>query len=329
MSEIHVAAEAASSAAGERDNQKMSEIAEEAASSAAGERDSRFVGKCIVITGAGGNFGRAGCLYFAQRGAKVAAVDKNFEALAETVKFVRSELNLSDEYVNECINGFECDVTSSESVDVAVNDIVTAFASIDLLWNNAGYQGAIKPTLEYDVADFALVMSVNVTGMFAMMQAVAKQMAKAYEEKKKKDDSSEQSSSHPYAIVNTASVAGMRGTPAMVAYSSSKAAVLAMTVSSAKDLAPHGIRVNAVSPALIGPGYMWERQNTLHATSGSPYFATDPEKVAQGKINSVPMKRLGTTDEVVKAVAYLLSDDSSYTTAFNLVVDGGMSGGLR
>ena len=81
--------------------------------------------------------------------------------------------------------------------------------------------------------------------------------------------------------------------------------------------------------ALIGPGYMWDRQNELHAKSNSPYFATNPEKVAEGKINSVPMKRLGTIDEVVKSVAYLLSDDSSYTTAFNLVVDGGLSGGLH
>lgn len=137
------------------------------------------------------------------------------------------------------------------------------------------------------------------------------------------------SSSHPYSIVNTASVAAMRGTPAMIAYASSKAAILAMTVSAAKDLGPNGIRVNAISPALIGPGFMWDRQNELHAKSGSPYFATDPDVVAKSKVNSVPMKRLGSIEEVVKSVAYLLSDDSSYTTAFNLVVDGGMSGGLR
>ena len=299
--------------------------------------DNRFVGKCIVITGAGGTFGRAGCLYFAERGAKVAAIDNNFDALAETVKFVRQELKMSDEYVNESINGFECDVTSKESVDAAVNDVVAAFGGIELLWNNAGYQGQIKPTLEYSTDDFALVMAVNVTGMFTMLQAVARQMAKASEGKRKivdgvsteGNDDSVDTISHPFAIVNTASVAGMRGTPAMVAYSSSKAAVLAMTVSSAKDLAPYGIRVNAVSPALIGPGFMWTRQNELHASSGSPYFPSDPLKVAEGKVNSVPMKRLGTTDEVIKSVAFLLSEESSYTTAFNLVVDGGMSGGLR
>jgi NAD(P)-dependent dehydrogenase (short-subunit alcohol dehydrogenase family) len=292
--------------------------------------DMRFRGKTIVITGAGGTFGRAGCLYFAARGARVAALDNNFDALSETVRLVREECHASAQpYVNKHINGFECDVTSTESVDAAVRDVVKAFGSIHLLWNNAGYQGQIKPTLEYSVADFATVLSVNVTGMFAVMQAVAKVMAKSFAEETKSKEKAEVASSHPFAIVNTASVAGMRGTPAMVAYSSSKAAVLAMTVSSAKDLAPHGIRVNAVSPALIGPGFMWTRQNELHASSGSPYFSTDPEEVAKNKVGGVPMKRLGTTDEVINAVAFLLSDDSSYTTAFNLVIDGGMSGGLR
>ena len=318
----------------------MSTESSSAPPSAAG--DMRFRGKTIVITGAGGTFGRAGCLYFAARGARVAALDNNFDALTETVRLVREECHASAQpYVNKHINGFECDVTSTESVDAAVRDVVKAFGSIHLLWNNAGYQGQIKPTLEYSVADFATVLSVNVTGMFAVMQAVAKVMAKSFAEETKSkekekaevtgsdDNSLASSSSHPFAIVNTASVAGMRGTPAMVAYSSSKAAVLAMTVSSAKDLAPHGIRVNAVSPALIGPGFMWTRQNELHASSGSPYFSTDPEEVAKNKVGGVPMKRLGSTDEVIKAVAFLLSDDSSYTTAFNLVVDGGMSGGLR
>jgi NAD(P)-dependent dehydrogenase (short-subunit alcohol dehydrogenase family) len=223
-----------------------------------------FQNKSIVITGAGGNFGREGCLYFAQRGARVAALEKNQAALQETVDLVKNECGADARMI-----GLECDITSVESVQGAVEAAVKEFGSIDLLWNNAGYQGQIKPTLEYDPADFSMVMNVNVTGMFIVLQAVAQQMQKT----------------GGGSIVNTASVAGLRGTPAMVAYASSKAAVLAMTVSTAKDLAPYKIRVNAVSPALIGPGYMWTRQNELHAQSGSPYFATDPEVVAQNKIN--------------------------------------------
>ena len=97
-----------------------------------------------------------------------------------------------------------------------------------MLWNNAGYQGEIKPTLEYNPADFARVMNINVTGMFHVLQSVAKRMAS------QESGKNAFATSHPYSIVNTASVAALRGTPAMVAYSASKAAVLAMTVCTAK-----------------------------------------------------------------------------------------------
>lgn len=286
--------------------------------------DQRFLGKTIVITGAGGNFGREGCRWFALRGARIAALDKVLSSLEETVSYVKDELRkngITTETTTQrnVIVGLECDVTDVKSVESAVSNAVKKFGSIDLLWNNAGYQGKIKPVLEYDPKDFAMVMNINVTGMFIVLQTVAKHMSELYKSDPKKR----------FSIVNTSSVAGLRGTPAMVAYSSSKAAVLAMTVSASKDLAPFGIRVNSVSPALIGPGYMWTRQNELHAASGSPYFASDPDVVASSKINSVPMKRLGSVEEVIKSVAFLLSDDSSYTTATNLVVDGGLSGGLK
>lgn len=278
-------------------------------------KDGRFEGKHIIITGAGGNFGREGCIFFAIRGAKVAALDLNMETLNETVSIVRQKLVKRNGNEGNIV-GLECNVTEPSSVLKAIDGSVASFGTPDMLWNNAGYQGQIKPTLEYNLDDFSRVMNINVIGMFTVLQAVAKKMA---EEGKDKS----------YSIVNTASVAAMRGTPAMVAYSSSKAAILAMTVCAAKDLAPNGIRVNAISPALIGPGYMWDRQNDLHSKSGSSYFSNNPEQVAKTKVNGVPMKRLGTIEEVVKSVAYLLSDDSSYTNAFNLVVDGGMSGGLR
>ena len=278
----------------------------------------RFQGKVIVITGAGGNFGREGCLYFAKHGAKIAALDKMKQPLEETVEYVKKEVSGAVDIID-----LECDVTDASNVQTTIENIVEKYGTIDMLWNNAGYQGLIKPTLDYDPNDFSMVMNINVTGMFIVLQAVAKQMVA----QQQKDGSS--TSSTTYSIVNTSSVAGLRGTPAMVAYASSKAAVLAMTVSTSKDLAPYNIRVNAISPALIGPGYMWDRQNELHATSGSPYFDTNPEIVAKSKINSVPLKRLGTIEEVIKSVAFLLSDEASYTTGTNLVVDGGMSSGLR
>jgi len=182
--------------------------------------DNRFREKTIIITGAGGNFGRAGCLYFSERGANVAAFDNNEDALNDTVNEV---------ILTGClkIQGYTCDVTNADSIEKAVQSVSKDFDStIDMLWNNAGYQGQIKPTLEYDPADFARVMNINVTGTFIMLQSVAKIMAS--------QTKPSGGSSHPFSIVNTASVAALRGTPAMVAYSSSKAAILAMTVSSAK-----------------------------------------------------------------------------------------------
>ena len=129
------------------------------------------------------------------------------------------------------------------------------------------------------------------------------------------------------AIVQTGSVAGLRGTPTMGAYVASKAAIHGLTMAAAKDLAPYGIRVNTVMPALIGPedGYMWKRQNELHAASGSPYFSRDPSVLADKKVQGVPLKRLGEVEEVVDAVAFLLSDESAYITGTSLVVAGGMA----
>lgn len=186
--------------------------------------DTRFRGKTIIITGAGGNFGREGCLYFSRRGANVAALDLNKDALHETLRQV--------EYAG-CVamkmKVYACDVTNANSVEETIQLVASDFDDrIDMLWNNAGYQGMIKPTLDYDPDDFARVMNINVNGMFHVLQSVAKRMAS--------QNIGERSgtSSHPYSIVNTASVAALRGTPAMVAYSSSKAAILAMTVCTAK-----------------------------------------------------------------------------------------------
>ena len=186
--------------------------------------DQRFLGKTIVITGAGGNFGREGCIFFASRGANIVALDLNEESLEGTVTEVTTKLTALNLKSENVIKTIKCNVTEVESVDKAMDAAIDAYGSIDMLWNNAGYQGQIKPTLDYDPKDFANVMSINVTGMFIVMQSAAKHMAEAF---KNGIDAK-------FSIVNTASVAGLRGTPAMIAYSSSKAAVLAMTISAAK-----------------------------------------------------------------------------------------------
>lgn len=219
---------------------------------------SRFSGKTIIVTGAGGNFGRVGCLYFAQEGANVAAFDNNEGALNET---------LNEVIAAGCpgkIRGYTCDVTNADSVEKAVGSISKDFDStIDMLWNNAGYQGQIKPTLEYDPADFARVMNINVTGMFIVLQSVAKIMS---------SQTISGENSHPFSIVNTASVAALRGTPAMVAYSSSKAAILAMTVSTAK------VSVSFFTKCFtdhVGFGTAWNKSQCGLASIDRPRFHVD------------------------------------------------------
>ena len=124
-------------------------------------------------------------------------------------------------------------------------------------------------------------------------------------------------------MVNVASMAGVSGAPNMPAYSASKAGVIGLTKSAAKDLAPKGIRVNAVSPAFIGPGRMWETQVAQQAAAGSQYYAADPEAVAEQMIGMVPLRRHGSLHEVATVVAFLLSDDASYVTGVNIEVSGG------
>jgi len=118
-------------------------------------------------------------------------------------------------------------------------------------------------------------------------------------------------------------MAGVNGAPNMAAYSASKAALIGLTKSAAKDLAPAGIRVNAISPAFIGPGAMWDAQVAAQANVGSQYFSRSPDAVAQQMIDTIPMRRYGSTSEVASVVAFLLSEQASYVTGQNIEISGG------
>lgn len=259
----------------------------------------RFGGKTILITGAGGDIGRATALRFVQEGASVALLD--IAKLEETETLLR-------EAGAEQVESFFCDVTDYAAVRETVQKIIRKFSSVDLLFNNAGYQGLFRKTHLYPEDDFAAVMQVNVIGAFHVLKTVSEHMA----ERK------------TGAIVNTASMAGVEGPPNMIAYGASKFAVIGMTESASKDLAPYGVRVNAVSPAFIGPGFMWQRQVDLQAQADSQYFDSDPAVAAQQMIQNVPMRRYGDLQEIPGAVAFLLSDDASYITGVNIPIAGGI-----
>ena len=177
------------------------------------------------------------------------------------------------------------------------------------LVNNAGYQGVFASVDQYPLEDARRVVEINVLGTMTILAAACRSMVRA----------------GGGAIVNIASMAGVSGAPNMPAYAASKAALIGLTKAAAKDLAPKGIRVNAVSPAFVGPGLMWDTQVARQAAAGSQYYATEPDAVAAQMIGMVPLRRYASPHEIAAAVAFLLSDDASYVTGVNLEVSGGSS----
>ncbi len=259
-----------------------------------------FSGKTILITGGAGDIGKATAHRFARDGANVALLDIDEDKLRAVISEFAAYRGST--------TTFPCDVTDLSSVQAAVEGAAARYGRVDYLFNNAGYQGQFLPTDRYPDDDFKNVINVNVTGVFHVLKVVAGHMRRA----------------GGGAVVNTASHAGVAGPPNMLAYAAAKFAVVGMTQTAAKDLAPYKIRVNAISPALIGPGFMWTRQTELQARSASQYFDLDPNMVEQQMLRSVPLRRLGSLEEVANGVAFLLSDEASYITGFNLEVTGGL-----
>ncbi len=262
--------------------------------------ENRFEGKVALVTGGAGDIGMVTATRLAAEGAVIALLDVKEDKLLEA----GSRLSNTGAQVKTYV----CNVTDYAAVGKAVDGVVRDLGSPGLLFNNAGYQGQFKPVHEYPEADFDAVIRINLIGAFYVLKAVSAHMVK-----------------NKYGrIVNTASMAGVGGPPNMAAYGASKFGIVGLTETAAKDLAPYNIRVNAISPAFVGPGYMWDRQVQLQAEAGSQYFSSDPAIVAEQMIGSVPMRRYGDISEIPGTVAFLMSDDASYITGVNVPISGGI-----
>jgi 2-dehydro-3-deoxy-L-rhamnonate dehydrogenase (NAD+) len=259
-------------------------------------------GDVVLITGGAGDIGSAAALALAGPTRKVVLADHP-----------SSEAKLNERIATLQESGIAAtrllfDVTDRDSVRAAIDSCVANVGLPTLIFNNAGYQGSFCRVDEMTTEDVTKVMMVNVVGVFNVISETSARLRDA---------------KRSGVIVNTASMAGVGGAPNMAGYSASKAAVIGLTKSSAKDLAPFGIRVNAISPAFIGPGMMWDRQVELQAAANSQYYANDPVEVAKQMIEMVPLRRYGSLAEVASVVAFLLSDAASYLTGVNIEISGG------
>ena len=250
-----------------------------------------FDGNVALITGGGGGIGRATAIGFAERGAKVFLVDVDAAAGEATAGIVRQ--NGGDATFRRA------DVTSSADARAYVQACLDAYGSIDCFFNNAGIEGKLAPTAEYDEAMFDAVIGVNLKGVFLGLRHVLPEMIR-------------QGSG---AVVNTASVAGLVGSPGMPAYVASKHAVIGLTKASAGEVARQGIRVNAVCPGPVDT-------RMIHALE-KQIDPGNPDAVNARYQAALPSGRYSTVEEIANMVLFLCSDLAANTTGGQFVVDGG------
>lgn len=244
-----------------------------------------FTGKVAIITGGGGDIGRAVAVTLAKQGAKLFVVDVNGQAIEATLNAVRE--------VGGTAEGMTADVSDPEQVEAYAQKAVDTFGGIDLFFNNAGIEGPAAPITDYPVEAFDKVLSVNVRGVFLGLKYVLPHMKPGG------------------AVVNTSSVAGLIGSPGLVGYIASKHAVIGITRTAALEQAERNVRVNAVCPAPIQGRMMTSIETNVGATEEDAFKGT------------VPMGRYGTPQEVANLTVMLLSDEASFMTGSFYTVDGG------
>lgn len=249
----------------------------------------RLEGKTAYITGAGSGLGRAAAERFATEGATVVASDIDHGAAQETADRI--------EDVGGEAAAHELDVRDATAFQDAVDATVAEYG-LDILLNNAGIDHDITDTEDIDLGTRDRVIDINVKGVWNGCRAAIPHLK-------------EQGAG---AIVNTASLAGVIGSPGMSAYSLSKGAVVNYTRAIAAELGPHGVRANAVCPGVTETPM--PKQDRSEA---------EWEQLASQMAEQYPLRRLGQPEDIANAMLYLASDEAAWVTGQALVVDGGFS----
>ena len=242
----------------------------------------RFKDKVVVVTGAAQGIGKEIALEFAKEGAKVAIFDLNKEQLEATTK----ELSTHSQALGLVVN-----VTDLEDVQRNINKIIDNFSRVDIVINNAGITRD-NLVLRLSESDWDKVIEVNLKGAFNVVKASIKPMVKQRYGR----------------IVNISSIIGIMGNPGQLNYAASKAGLIGLTKTLAKELGGRNITVNAVAPGYI-------RTAMTEALD---------DKVKEQMFERIPLGRFGEPADVAKAVLFLTSSDADYITGQVLVVDGGL-----
>jgi 3-oxoacyl-[acyl-carrier protein] reductase len=239
--------------------------------------------KVALVTGGARGIGKAIAMALARAGADIAVADVNLEEAQKTAAEI--------EGLGRKSMAISVDVTDYAKVEEAVNKILDKFSKLDILINNAGITKD-NLLLRMGQQEWDAVLNVNLKGSFNCLKAVSRPMVKQRSGK----------------IVNIASIIGIIGNPGQANYSASKAGLIALTKTAAKELASRNINVNAIAPGFI--------QTDMTAKLSA--------ELQQKMKEAIPLDKFGTPDDVAAACLFLASEDSAYITGQTIVVDGGM-----
>jgi NAD(P)-dependent dehydrogenase (short-subunit alcohol dehydrogenase family) len=269
--------------------------------------EQRILNKIAIVTGAGQGLGKAVALRLAAEGADIVVAEFNTETARQAAEDIRA--------LGRRALPYPIDLSDVAQVQPMIERTVGEFGRIDILINCAG-RSQTKPMLDLTAEDWDRVVDTNQRGLFFCLQAVAKQMIAQVPEEIRAADRAPRSFGK---IVNFSSISGRSGRPYSPHYAAAKAAVISITRSAALALARYNINVNAVAPG-VAPTPMWAQ---IDRERGE-IFGSKPGEAFANFVETIPLKRPATPEDVAAAVAFLCSPDSDYITGQCLNVDGGI-----